>query len=192
MKVIVACEKSGRVRDAFASLGHDAVSCDIQPTDVPGKHIVGDIRSVDLSKFDLMIAHPPCTYLSVSGARWWATRQGEQLDALSLVNHLLNANVRMIALENPVGKISTAIGQPDQIIQPYQFGHAESKKTCLWLKGLPLLKPTHVLTLPERGYWDNQTSSGQNKLGPSENRAEERSKTYLGIAKAMAEQWGGL
>lgn len=195
MKVLVACEYSGRVRDAFAARGHYALSCDLLPTESPGNHYQGDVTAL-LHKdhnWDLLIAFPPCTYLASSGMHW-TTRglRDPQLteDALSFVQLLLNAPVERIALENPVGRISTRIRKPDQYIHPWQFGHQESKKTCLWLKNLPLLYPTNVVQKPESGVWLNQTPSGQNKLGPSDERAKQRSLTYLGIANAMAEQWG--
>lgn len=194
MRVLVACEYSGTVRDAFAKLGHEAMSCDLLPTDSPGSHYQGDVRDILDDGWDLMIAHPPCTYLSVSGMHW--TKRGlrdPQLteDALAFVQLLLDANIQKIALENPVSIISTRIRKPDQIIQPWQFGHDASKKTCLWLKGLPALVPTKVLEKPEGGRWGNQTPSGQNSLGPSQDRWKIRSKTYQGIADAMAQQWGG-
>ena len=193
MRVLVACESSGRVRDAFLARGHDAVSCDILPTEVPGPHIQGDVLPHLTEGWDLMIAFPPCTYLSSSGMHW--TTRGFRdsqltLDALAFVRKLLDAPIPKIALENPVGRISTAIRKWDQIIHPWQFGDPESKKTCLWLKGLPLLRPTCVLPLPASGRWENQTKSGQNKLSPGPKRAGERSRTYPGIAAAMADQWG--
>jgi len=193
MKVLIACEYSGTVRDAFAVLGHDAWSCDLLPTESPGQHYQGDVLDILDKKWDMMIAHPPCTYLSVSGMHW--TKRGlrdPQLteDALEFVQLLLNADIPRIALENPVSVISTRIRNPDQIIQPWMFGDNASKKTCLWLKGLPLLQPSNILSLPETGRWANQTASGQNKLGPSKDRWKIRSKTYQGIANAMAQQWG--
>jgi hypothetical protein len=190
MRVLVACEFSGTVREAFAAKGHDAWSCDLLPTERPGQHIEGDVLEVMRQGWDLMIAHPPCTYLAVSGARWWAGRQKEQADAIEFALTLLYAPIERIALENPIGKLSTVIGRPTQIIQPFWFGHREAKATCLWLKNLPPLKPTDALPLPASGRWDNQTPSGQNKLGPSPNRWRERSRTYSGVAAAMAEQWG--
>lgn len=190
----MACEFSGRVRDAFLALGHDAVSCDIIPTESPGPHYQDDVLNI-LHKysFDLMVAHPPCTYLSVSGIHWNNKIDGRGLqteDALEFVQQLLDAPVDKIALENPVSIISTRIRKPDQIIQPYFFGHPESKATCLWLKNLPPLVPTDLLEKPKRGYWNNQTPSGQNKLGPSKERQKLRGITYLGVAAAMAQQWG--
>jgi hypothetical protein len=198
MKVLVACEYSGTVRDAFTAKGHEAVSCDLLPTDKPGPHYQGDVQDIIKDGWDLMIAHPPCTYLSVSGMHW--TSRGlrdPQLteDALGFVRLLLGAPIKRIALENPVSVISSRIRKPDQIINPWQFGHDASKKTCLWLKELPLLKPTQVVEprmVNGKARWGNQTNSGQNRLGPSEDRWKIRSETYVGIANAMAEQWGGL
>lgn len=198
MKVLIACEFSGVVRDAFARLGHDAWSCDLLPTERPGQHIEGDVLSVLKDEWDLMIAHPPCTYLCASGMHW--TTRGLRdpkltEDAIAFVRALLNAPIPRIAVENPVGAISTRMRPADQYIQPYQFGHDASKKTGLWLKGLPLLRSTHVIEpriVDGRKRWANQTDSGQNRLGPSEDRWAERSKTYYGIAEAMATQWGPL
>lgn len=196
MRVLVACEYSGRVRDAFIKSGHDAMSCDILPTDAPGPHYQGDVRDILGDGWDLMIAHPPCTYLSVSGMHW-TTRglRDPQLteDALDFVRLLLDAPIPRIALENPVSVISNRIRKPDQIIAPYQFGHDASKKTCLWLRGLPLLRQTAYVPprmVDGRKRWGNQTDSGQNKLGPSEDRWKIRSETFEGIAEAMADQWG--
>ena len=152
----------------------------------------GDVRNILYDDWDLMVAFPPCTYLAVSGARWFRERQKDQEEALDFIRLLLNAPIEKIALENPVGVISTRIRKPDQIIQPWQFGHPESKKTCLWLKNLPKLKSTSILQIPDKGYWNNQTPSGQNKLGPGPMRAKNRSRTYIGIAQAMAEQWAGI
>jgi len=190
MKVLIACEYSGTVRDAFIAQGHDAISCDLLPTDAPGPHYQGDVRDILNDGFDLMIAHPPCTHLAVSGARWFKDKQKEQTEALDFVRFLLDAPIDKIALENPISIISSRIRKPNQIIQPWQFGHPESKSTCLWLKNLPVLVSTNILPLPESGRWNNQTPSGQNKLGPSEDRWKLRSATYKGIAQAMAEQWG--
>ena len=190
MKVLIACEYSGVVRDAFIAQGHDAISCDLLPTDAPGPHYQGDVRDIIEDGFDLMVAHPPCTHLAVSGARWFKDKQAEQVEALDFVRLLLSAPVDKIALENPISIISSRIRKPNQIIQPWQFGHPESKSTCLWLKNLPKLTSTCVLPLPASGRWSNQTPSGQNKLGPSPDRWKERSKTYQGIAEAMAQQWG--
>ena len=190
MRVLVACEFSGIVRDAFRRRGHFAMSCDLLPTERPGIHHQGDVRDLLAGAWDLMIAHPPCTHLAVSGARWFAEKREEQAEALEFVRLLLDAPIPRIALENPVSIISSRIRKPDQVIQPWQFGHPESKATCLWLKGLPKLQPTNVLPMPARGYWDNQTPSRQNKLGPSPTRAKDRAVTYAGIAEAMADQWG--
>jgi len=198
MRVLVACEYSGTVRDAFIAIGKDAVSCDLLPTEREGPHYQGDVRDILRDGWDLMIAHPPCTYLSVSGMHW--TRRGLRdpkltEDALEFVQTLLNAPIPNIALENPISIISSRIRKPDQIVQPWQFGHDASKKTCLWLKGLPLLIPTNQVAprlVNGKKRWGNQTDSGQNKLTPSEDRWKIRSETYAGIAQAMAEQWGGL
>ena len=196
MKVLIACESSGTVRDAFIRAGHDAMSCDILPTEKPGPHYQGDVRDVLGDGWDLLIGHPPCTYLSVSGMHW-TTRglRDPQLteDALAFARLLMDAPIARIAIENPVSIISSRIRKPDQIIQPYQFGHDASKKTCLWLKGLPPLRPTAFVEpriVDGKPRWDNQTDSGQNKLPPSADRWRMRSKTYQGIADAMAEQWG--
>lgn len=197
MRVLIACEYSATVRDAFRSRGHDAWSCDLLPTEGDARfHIQGDaLEAIASRPWDLLIAHPPCTYLSVSGLHWNKRvpgRAAKTEEALAFVRALLSQNVPRIALENPVSCISTRIRKPEQIIQPWQFGHPESKATCLWLKGLPRLAHTDVLPLPPSGRWQNQTPSGQNKLGPSPDRWKERSKTYAGIARAMAEQWGRL
>ena len=193
MRVLVACEFSGVVRDAFAARGHSAWSCDLLPSLAPGAHLTGDALDCLHLGWDLMIAHPPCTYLSASGLHW-NKRRPERADqteaALRFVTELLEAPIARIALENPIGCISTRIRKPDQIIQPWQFGHDASKATCLWLKGLPPLVPTNVLPGGKKARRANQTPSGQNKLGPSPERWAERSKTYQGIADAMAEQWG--
>ena len=191
MKVLVACEFSGTVRDAFIAKGHDAISCDLLPTDSPGPHYQGDIRDIlNGGGYDLLIAHPPCTYLAVSGLHWnkrYPEREALTQEALDFVRLLMNTPIKKKCIENPISKISTAIRKPDQIIQPYMFGHDASKKTCLWLEGLPLLVPTNMI-VKER--YANQTASGQNNLGPSKDRWKLRSKTYLGIAQAMADQWG--
>lgn len=196
MRVLVACEYSGRVRDAFAARGHDAMSCDLLPTDVPGKHYQGDIFDVIDAGWDLMIAHPPCTYLCSSGLHWNTRIDGRQAltdEALAFVKRLLDAPIKRIALENPIGCISSQIRKPDQTIQPYQFGHDASKSTCLWLKNLPVLTPTELIApriVAGKRRWANQTDSGQNKLPPSADRWKIRSETYQGIAAAMAAQWG--
>ena len=194
MRVLIACEFSGVVRDAFRRLGHDAVSCDLLPTEAPGPHYTGDVFDILGDGWDLMVAHPPCTYLCSSGLHWnkrRPERQQQTEDALAFVRALLEAPIPRIAIENPVGCISTRIRKPDQTIQPWQFGHPESKATCLWLRGLTPLVPTNVLTKPASGRWENQTPSGQNKLGPSADRWKLRAATYTGIADAMAAQWGG-
>lgn len=190
MRVLVACEFSGIVRDAFLAKWHDAVSCDLLPSEREGPHHCGPVEFILKDGWDLMIAHPPCTHLAVSGARYFMDKVQQQEDALAFVWRLMSAPIEKIALENPVGIISTRIRKPDQIIQPYEFGEDASKKTCLWLKNLPRLVPTMIVPPNEKGVWSNQTPSGQNKLGPSPTRAQDRSRTYQGIANAMAEQWG--
>ena len=190
MKVLIACEFSGIVRDAFLARGHEAISCDLLPSERPGPHYQGDVRDLDLSEYDLMIAHPPCTHLAVSGARWFGEKCKEQLEALEFVYWLLRVPVDRIALENPVSIISSRVRPADQVIQPWEFGHPESKATCFWLKNLPLLMPTNICKKPTNGRWENQTPSGQNRLGPSPDRWKERGRTYAGIAEAMADQWG--
>lgn len=181
MRVLVACEYSGEVRDAFLRRGHDAMSCDLLPTDVPGPHYEGDVMDVIEYGWDLMVAHPPCTHLAVSGARWFKYKLTEQEKALDFVRVLLGAPIERIAVENPVSIISSKIRKPDQIVQPWQFGHGETKTTCLWLKGLPKLAPTNVVDGRE---------ARVHKMPPGPNRWKLRSKTYRGIAEAMAEQWG--
>lgn len=185
MRVLVACEFSGRVRRAFRALGHDAWSCDLLPADdASPRHLQQDVAPLlGRGRWDLLIAFPPCTHLAASGARWWKDKQQEQKDALEFVRMLMGAPVERIALENPVGKISTAIRKPDQIIQPWQFGHGETKATCLWLKGLPLLTSTDVVSGREARI---------HRMPPSPNRSRLRSITYQGVADAMASQWGGL
>lgn len=204
MRFLVACERSGVVRDALIRAGHDAFSNDLEGIDpegdYTGQHLYGDARwfLTPPYRWDALIAFPPCTDLAVSGARYFAEkrRDGRQARALELVRDLLNADVPRIALENPVGVISTAIRKPDQIIHPWQFGHAESKTTCLWLKGLPPLTAKHVLEPPRvvdgRARWENQTDSGQNRMSPSPRRPVARGRTYPGIAAAMAAQWGAV
>lgn len=185
MNVLVACEFSGIVRDAFKDRGHDAWSCDLLPTERPGKHLQEDIGYVLQRQgwWDLMIAFPPCTHLAVSGARWFKQKRKEQEEALKFIQLLLNAPIYRICLENPIGVISTKIRKPDQIIQPWQFGCGETKATCLWLKNLPLLKPTKIVKGREGRVW---------KEPPNKDRWKNRSRTYAGIAEAMAEQWGVL
>ena len=179
-RILVGCEFSGIVRDAFIRAGHDAWSCDL--LSAKGPHLQCDVRDVLGDGWDLLIAHPPCTCLAVSGARWWRHPQ-ELQQAIDLVKTILSAPVQKIALENPVGRISTLIRKPDQIIQPWQFGHGETKKTCLWLKNLPLLRATCIV----RG-----RESRIHHMPPSKDRGRERSITYPGIALAMATQWGSL
>lgn len=216
MKVLIACEYSGRVRDAFIKAGHDAISCDLLPSDSDfGPHYQGDVFDIINDGFDLMIAHPPCTYLSVSGMHWTARglrdpRLTER--ALAFVKMLMDSPIEKIAIENPISIISSRIRKPDCIVQPWQFGEDASKKTCLWLKNLPSLKPTKIIEprlvccgkiitdkygcpdccgdkKPVKRY-GNQTNSGQNVLPPSADRWKLRSTTYQGIANAMVEQWG--
>jgi hypothetical protein len=232
MRVAVLCEFSGIVRDAFIRRGHDAISCDLLPTEAPGPHIHGDLRDHDWSGYDLIIAHPPCTYLCSSGLHWnkrVAGRSDKTLEAIQFVKWIWDIPAPRMCIENPIGCLSTQFQKPSQIIQPHQFGHPESKATCLWLRWLPELEKTNVLHRPawircddcddffctihkmhvadcacpeidhwarrnvwpytDGGRWDNQTPSGQSKLGPSETRWAERSKTYQGIAEAMAAQW---
>lgn len=181
MKVLVACEFSGVVRDAFKKRGHEAWSCDLLDTEVPGNHFQQDVLSILDKGWDLMIAHPPCTHLAVSGARWFKEKQDEQKEALDFVRALLDAPIGKIALENPVSIISSRIRKPDQIIQPWQFGHGETKATCLWLKDLPKLVPTNIVSGREARI---------HRMAPSPDRWKERSKTFTGVAEAMAEQWG--
>lgn len=193
MRVLVACEYSGKVRDAFIKVGHDAISCDLLPTDSPGPHYQGDVRLILKDGWDLMVAHPPCTHLAVSGARWFKDKQVEQVAALDFVRLLLAAPIPRIALENPVSIISSRIRRPDQIIQPWQFGHEATKTTCLWLKNLPLLQPTNIVGKGSR----HVTKSGKSlpswyNLPPSDHRWKVRSETFYGIAAAMAAQWGKL
>jgi site-specific DNA-cytosine methylase len=182
-RVLVACEFSGVVRDAFRVRGYDAVSCDLLPTELPGPHIQADVLDVLGDGWDLMVAHPPCTHLAVSGARWFKHKQAEQAEALEFVRRLLAAPIERIALENPVSIISSRIRKPDQVIQPWMFGHPETKATCLWLKNLPPLQPTTVVEGREGRVW---------KEPPSPDRWKNRSRTYTGVAEAMAEQWGAV
>lgn len=181
MKILIACEFSGVVRDAFKAMGHDCWSCDLLDTERHGQHITGDVLGVLEEGWDMMIAHPPCTYLAVSGARWFKARMDEQRQALGFVKTLMDADIQKIALENPVSVISTMIRKPDQIVQPWMFGHGETKATCLWLKGLPNLAPSNVV-------------EGRNNRvhmePPGKDRWKNRSRTLPGIANAMADQWG--
>lgn len=180
MKVLVACEFSGVVREAFRKRGHDAWSCDLLPTDIPRHHIQDDVLR-HLKGWDLMIAHPPCTHLSVSGARWFKNKKPDQAEAISFFSLIVNAPIQKICIENPIGIMSTIYRKPDQIIQPWQFGHGETKATCLWLQGLPKLLPTNIVEGREARI---------HKMSPSKDRGKLRSITYQGIANAMAEQWG--
>ncbi len=182
-RILIACEFSGIVRDAFAARGWDAWSCDLLHSERPGQHIIGDVLKVIGWDWDAMIAHPPCTHLAVSGARWFAEKRQEQAEALDFVRALMAAPIPRIAIENPVSVISTRIRPADQTIQPWQFGHGETKATCLWLKGLPPLRPTCVVEgrLPR-----------VHRMPAGPNRWRERSRTYQGIADAMAAQWSDL
>jgi hypothetical protein len=184
MKILIACEYSGIVRDAFSALGHDAMSCDLLPTESPGRHYQGDVFGIINDGWDMMIAHPPCTYLCSSGLHWNKKRPERELQTISsiaFVERLINANIPKIAIENPIGRISTAIRKPDQIIQPWQFGHGETKATCLWLKNLPKLTLTNIVDGRVGRVW---------KMPQSLERWKERSRTFTGIAVAMAAQWG--
>ena len=183
MKVLVACEFSGIVRDAFIAKGHDALSCDLLPTEQPGPHYQGDVFDIINDGWDLMIAHPPCTDLAVSGARWFAEKRadGRQDESVEFFMRLVCANIRKIAVENPISIMSTVWRKPDQIIQPWMFGHGETKSTCLWLKHLPKLEPTKLVEGREPKI---------HRLPPSIDRWKNRSRTYQGIANAMADQWG--
>lgn len=195
LRVLVACEFSGVVRQAFRDAGHDAWSCDlIEAEDFSQFHYKCDVMGVVLEMgWDLIIAHPPCTFLASSGARWWPKRIYEQAEALNFVYKLCMADCPRIAIENPVGRLSAEFRKPDQIIQPWQFGHAEWKTTCLWLKGLPPLVPTSIVE-PDKtvggGKRPGRVSSRLHRMGPGKNRQRERSRTYSGIAAAMAAQWG--
>ena len=181
----MACEMSGVVREAFRAMGHHAVSCDILPSELPGEHIQGDVLEVGTDGWDMMIAFPPCTHLCVSGARWFAEKRadGRQQSAIDFFMALANCDIPKIAIENPIGIMSRLYRKPDQIIQPWMFGHPETKATCLWLKGLPKLVPTNIVDGRENRI---------HRMAPGPNRSKERSRTYSGIAEAMAEQWGGL
>jgi hypothetical protein len=198
MRVLVACEFSGTVRNAFIRAGHEAVSCDLLPSEGGGPHYEGDVRDIIGAGWDMMITHPPCTFLSSSGLHWNKRRPGREQEtekAVEFVLMLANSDIPKICIENPIGCLSTRWRKPDQIIQPYQFGHDASKKTCLWLKGLYPLAWTSFVEpriVNGRPRWGNQTDSGQNKLPPSDDRWAIRSLTYQGIADAMADQWGSL
>lgn len=184
MRVLIACEFSGVVRRAFRDRGHEAYSCDLEPAeDNDARHYRGDVRDLLGPGWDLMVAFPPCTHLAVSGARWFADKKAEQAEALQFVRDLLDAPIPRIALENPISVISSHIRKPDQIVQPWQFGHGETKATCLWLKGLPTLKATDVVDGRE---------ARVHRMPPGPNRWRERSRTLPGLAAAMADQWGRL
>ncbi len=183
MRVLVACEFSGAVRDAFVARGHDAWSCDLLPTEQGSRHFhasIGDVMALGV-QWDLMIAHPPCTHLAVSGARWWREKQFEQAAAIGFARWLLDQPIPLTALENPIGILSREIRKPDQIIQPWQFGHGETKATCLWLKNLPRLQATNIVV---------GRNARVHREPPSPERWKNRSRTLPGIAAAMAEQWG--
>lgn len=181
MNVLIACEYSGKVRDAFLALGLNAMSCDLLPTEVKGPHYIGDVTDLLGMGWDMMIAHPPCTHLAVSGSRWFKDKAKEQEEALEFVRLLMDAPIPKIAIENPISVISSRIRKPDQIIQPWQYGHGETKATCLWLKGLPKLTPTNIVEGRE---------ARVHRMPPGPDRWKERSRTYAGIAEAMATQWG--
>ena len=206
MKVLVACEFSGRVRDAFIAKGHDAISCDLLPTEKPGPHYQGDVLAfIKHNKFDLMVAHPPCTHLCISGARWWKEKikNGQHQEGADFFMELVNCGIPKWAIENPIGCMTKKYRKPDQIVQPYWFGDEAQKTTCLWLKGLPLLTPSKMV---DRGniYVDPRGNSHDGEhtlrakkcysknmlLPPSNNRWKIRSLTFQGIADAMADQWG--
>ena len=180
MKALIVCEFSGIVRDAFARHGFDAWSIDLLPTEQEGNHIMGNVRGIDREGWDVVISFPPCTRLASSGARWFKGKESEQSEALDFVRWLMDWLTEHWALENPIGVISTKMRKPDQIIQPWQFGHGETKATCLWLKGLPPLGPTDIV---------NGRKSRVHCESPSPDRWRNRSRTYLGIANAMAQQW---
>lgn len=199
MKVLIACEFSGIVREAFKARGHDAWSCDLLETEIPGQHIQGDVLPILLQPWDLIISHPPCTHLAVSGARWFKYKRKEQKEALWFVKQIMKAPAAMLCIENPVSIISTKIRKPDQIIQPFHFGHAETKTTCLWLKGLPLLTPVgqvepDYMRKPNGEYYRDKKGKRYSRIhflsGRHPDRAKIRSRTYPGIAAAMAAQWG--
>lgn len=180
MRVLVACEFSGIVREAFRVRGHDAWSCDLLETEIPGKHVRGDVLQILEDGWDLLVAFPPCRYLAVSGARWFAKRRAEQELALLFVRKLMSAPIERVAIENPISVISTCIRKPDQIVQPWMFGHGETKATCLWLQNLSKLQPTKVVA---------ERFARVHREPPLPERWKNRSRTYRGIAEAMAEQW---
>lgn len=181
MRILAACEFSGRVRDAFIALGHDAMSCDLLASDTPGPHHQGNVFDIIEEPWDLVVAFPPCTHLASSGARWWCDKAQAQAEAVDFVKELWRRGPAKMAIENPVGRLSTAWQKPSQIIQPWQFGHGETKTTCLWTRGLPPLQATNIV--------DGRRNT-VHWAGESKNRWKMRSLTYLGIAEAMASQWG--
>lgn len=183
MRVLVACEYSGAVRDAFIAQGHEALSCDLEPTEAPGPHYQGDVRDVLSFPWDMIVAFPPCTHLTVSGARWHQAKRmdGSLYAGGAFFMLFAKHDCPRIAIENPVGIMSSIYRKPDQVIQPWQFGHGETKATCLWLKGLPLLRPTNIVDGRE---------ARVHRMPPSPDRWKERSRTFAGIAQAMADQWG--
>jgi len=185
VRVLVACEFSGRVRDAFTALGHDAMSCDLIDTESPGKHFKGDVLEILNQHWDLVVAFPPCTDLCVSGARWFEKKRkdGSQQRSIDFFMQFVHCNAKRVAIENPVGIMSTKYRKPDQIIQPWMFGHGETKATCIWARNLPPIIPTNIVKGREQRVW---------KMGPGPERAKMRSLTYTGIAAAMANQWGHL
>lgn len=192
MRVLIGCEESGIVRRAFRALGHDCWSCDLLPAaDGSPHHIQADVRELLHQGWDMMIAHPPCTHLSVSGARWFKDKRLEQEEALFFVHHLLLAPIRRIAIENPVSIISSRIRKPDQIVQPWWFGDRATKATCFWLKGLPLLKPTNIVGPPKTPE-EKKEFAKVHLMPPGPDRAKMRSRTYEGLARAIAEQWGQM
>lgn len=190
MRILIACEFSGKVRDAFIRKGHETISCDILPSDTVGPHYQGDVFDILFDGWDMLIAFPPCTHLAVSGARWFKDKYHEQRHATAFFMQLAYAPVPKICIENPVGIMSSRWKKPDQYVQPWQYGHPESKKTGLWLKNLSPLVPTNILELPKRGYWENQYPNKQNNLWGKKDAAKLRGITYSGIAEAMANQWG--
>ena len=190
MKVLVACEYSGRVRDAFIAQGHDAISCDLLPTDSPGPHYQGDVKDILDDGFDLMIAHPPCTHLAVSGAKHFWRKEKEQKEALNFVRLLMNCNIPRWCIENPISIISSRIRPPDQIIQPYEYGDPFQKSTCLWLKNLPLLKPTKIVDKGE--FYISPSGKKLPKWYCEDKSWVSRSRTFQGIANAFGNQWGAM
>lgn len=210
MRVLVACEYSGAVRDAFAARGHYAMSCDLLPTEKPGNHYQGSVLDILNDGWDLMVCHPPCTYLTVAGVRWlyhpddkqlptelrrphpnYPTRRQDQEEGLEFVRTLMAAPISRIALENPISVISTRIRKPEQIVQPWMFGHQQSKQTCLWLKNLPKLVETENV-YEEMMLLDKKDRDRVHYMSPGPERWKERSRTFTGIAEAMADQWGNL